>query len=220
MRVFTAQGAARKTGCQVRPQCSRVVRVNADALAAVNPAFVQSDVAAVLDAVRAVVEEVPAATLSHPTGCAEWDVRTLLNHMVFENLAHVALATGGPMPEPDADTDYLGDDHIAAFRVSAEQARTALTDPALLQRTFGPQEAPGAFVVQMLVNEQITHGWDLARATGQPTDLAPAAAERALPAARAFYGHVPRTDTTYRPEQPVPPDATAADRLAAYLGRR
>ncbi|MGH3915422.1 MAG: TIGR03086 family metal-binding protein [Pseudonocardiaceae bacterium] len=191
--------------------------MNADALAAVNPALVQSDVAAVLDAVRAVVEEVPATILAHPTGCAEWNVRTLLNHMVFENLAHVALATGGPMPEPDAD--YLGDDHVTAFQVSAEQARTALTDPALLQRTFGTQEAPGSFVVQMLVNEQLTHGWDLARATGQSTDLVPATAERALPAARAFYGDVPRSDTTYHAEQPVPPDATAADRLAAYLGR-
>lgn len=193
--------------------------MNAEALAAVDPVLVQSDAAAVLDAVRAVVERVAAAALASPTGCTGWDVRALLNHMVFENLAHAALATGGPMPEPDAGTDYLGDDHVAAFRVSAQRARAALTDPALLHRTFGPQEAPGSFVAQMLVNEQLTHGWDLARATGQPTDLAPAAAERALPAARAFYGDVPRTDATYRYEQPVPPGATAADRLAAYLGR-
>lgn len=153
------------------------------------------------------------------TGCAGWDLRTLLNHMVLENLAHAALASGGPMAAPDAGTDYLGDDHVAAFRASADRAHAALTDPALLHRTFGSQEAPGAFVAQMLVNEQLTHSWDLARATGQHTDLAPATAERALPAARAFYGDVPRTATTYRFEQPVPADATAADRLAAYLGR-
>ncbi|MBA3745184.1 hypothetical protein, partial [Sporichthya sp.] len=35
-------------------------------------------------------------------------VRALLNHIVFENLAHTALATGTEMPGPDALTDHLG----------------------------------------------------------------------------------------------------------------
>ncbi|WP_214370881.1 hypothetical protein [Pseudonocardia sp. H11422] len=39
--------------------------------------------------------------------------------MTFENLAHVAPANGSTMPAPDAGTDYLGADHVAAFRASA-----------------------------------------------------------------------------------------------------
>lgn len=189
-----------------------------DALGAVDPAHVQTDVAAVLDALTVVVDNLPT-DLDGPSGCGDWTVRALLNHIVFENLAHTALTAGSEMPGPDAVTDHLGADPAAAFHASAALARAALTDPALLTRTFGPTEAPGSFVAQMLVNEQLTHGWDLARATGQSRNLAPDAAARALPAARAFYGAVPRGGTTYADEQIVPPDATAADRLAAYLGR-
>ena len=190
-----------------------------DALAAVDAAHVQADAAAVLDALAALVDNVSAADLDRPSGCGDWTVRALLNHVVFENLAHTALATGGEMPVPDAVRDHLGADPHAAFHASAAAARTALTDPDLVTRTFGPMAAPGTFVAQMLVNEQLTHGWDLARATGQSTDLAPAAARRALPAARAFDGQVPRSDATYHEERPVPDGATEADRLAAYLGR-
>lgn len=190
-----------------------------DALAAVDPAHVQGDVVAVLDELARLVDNLPVDALDAPSGCGSWTVRALLNHIVFENLAHTALATGSEMPGPDAVTDHLGADPVAAFHASATLARTALTDPGLLDRTFGPTAAPGSFVAQMLVNEQLTHGWDLAAATGQSRDLAPDAARRALPAARAFYGAVPRGDVTYAEERAVPDDASAADRLAAYLGR-
>ncbi len=142
-----------------------------DALAAVDAAHVQADAAAALDALAALVDNVSAADLDRPSGCGTGR-RGLLNHVVFENLAHTALATGGEMPVPDAVHDHLGADPHEAFRASADAARAALTDPDLVTRTFGPMAAPGTFVAQMLVNEQLTHGWDLARATGQSTDLA------------------------------------------------
>lgn len=41
--------------------------------------------------------------------------------------------------------------------------------------------------------EMLVHGWDLATATGRPTDLAPDVAEAILPAVRAVYGDLPRT---------------------------
>jgi uncharacterized protein (TIGR03086 family) len=71
-----------------------------------------------------------------------------------------------------------------------------------------------------VIIEMLAHGWDLAVATGQPTDLAPAAAERTLAVVPVFYGAVPRTPgSSFGPERPAPADATATDRLAAYLGR-
>lgn len=193
--------------------------MDAEALAAVDPGRVQTDAVEVLDALQVLVAAIAEPDLTRPSGCGDWSVRDLLNHIVFENLAHAALATGAAMPEPNATFDHLDEDPANAFRRSAEVVRAALTDPQLLTRTFGPTEAPGSFVAQMFVNEQLTHGWDLARALGASTDLAPDAARRALPAAKAFYGAVPRMGATYLDEQAVPPGATEADRLAAYLGR-
>lgn len=76
----------------------------------------------VLDAFTRVIAEVEALVvavkheqLTAPTPCAEFQVRALLNHLIFENLAHAALADGTPIPEPDRRIDYVGDDHVAAY---------------------------------------------------------------------------------------------------------
>jgi uncharacterized protein (TIGR03086 family) len=63
------------------------------------------------------------------------------------------------------------------------------------------------------------HAWDLAHATGQPTDLDPELAGRVLAWSRAALDGVPRDGTPFADECPVPPGATQADALAAYLGR-
>ena len=70
--------------------------------------------------------------------------------------------------------------------------------------------------------DTFVHGWDLARALGRSTDLDPELAdllrERMAPRVpEAFRGTGP--DALYRPPADVPADATAADRLAAALGR-
>jgi uncharacterized protein (TIGR03086 family) len=190
-----------------------------DAGAVVDPATVLYSAERVLDSVESLVRQVDPAQLDQPSWCGVWTVRSLLNHMAYENLAHAALADGAPLPAPDTTTDYLGDDHLAAFLASTARVRAALGAPGMLQRTYGPPEAPGAFVAQMLINEQLTHGWDLARATGQSTDIAPEVAEHAIQVARVFYVHVARSGQTYLPETQPPADATAADRLAAFMGR-
>jgi uncharacterized protein (TIGR03086 family) len=66
----------------------------------------------------------------------------------------------------------------------------------------------------------LIHGWDLARATGQPADFPDDVAERALAETRK--------QLTARPEGPgapfaaevaVPDQVPAVDRLAGFLGR-
>jgi uncharacterized protein (TIGR03086 family) len=173
-----------------------------------------------LAAVEALVVAVPPAQLSQQTRCDGWDVRALVNHLIFENLAHAALANREAIPTPDATTDYIGTDHVAAYRRSAEIARAALSRPSLLEQRFGPAEAPGFMIVQQAINEQLTHGWDLAKATGQPTDVAADVAEESLAVLRVWLREAPRgPGSGYEPEQPAPAGASATDRLAAYLGR-
>lgn len=67
-----------------------------------------------------------------------------------------------------------------------------------------------------------THGWDLAKATDQPTDLDPELAEMILgrmyvmlpDSMRGTDGKAP-----FGPKVDVPSSTPAADRLAGYLGR-
>ncbi|MGX1761771.1 TIGR03086 family metal-binding protein [Streptomyces lydicus] len=168
--------------------------------------------------VSALVTAVRPKDLGLPTPCAGWRVRQLLDHMVWENLMAASIAEDAP--RTDHTADHLGDDHRAAFEDSARAALAAFTHSGMLRRTYGPYEAPGAMLVQQVVVELLAHGWDLARATGAPTGLAPAVAEETLAAARRIYGAAPRTEGgSFAPERPAPPGANATDRLAAFLGR-
>jgi uncharacterized protein (TIGR03086 family) len=71
----------------------------------------------------------------------------------------------------------------------------------------------------MRFNEMVVHSWDLAKATGQSTDLDPELAAASLASFRAV-AFLPRGEgKMFQEAKPVPPDATPADRLAAFLGR-
>ncbi|MFJ9614493.1 TIGR03086 family metal-binding protein [Streptomyces noursei] len=172
----------------------------------------------VVHAVGALVAQVRPADLARPTPCADWTVRELLDHMVWESLMATSIAEG--TPRTDHTADHLGDDPRAAFEESARAALAAFRSSGMTERTFGPYEAPGALLVQQVVVELLAHGWDLARGLGAPTALAPEVAEETLAAARRIYGAAPRTEGgSFAPERPAPPGAAAADRLAAFLGR-
>ncbi|WP_326761694.1 TIGR03086 family metal-binding protein [Streptomyces phaeochromogenes] len=170
----------------------------------------------VLDAVGELVSAVEPGQFGQPTACADWDVQTLLNHLVWENLLWAGLADG--TPRSDFTADHLGDDHVAAFRTASQAARSAFGRPGMLERRYGP--APGRRLVEQLVIEMLVHGWDLAQAIGHPYDTTQHVAETVLPVVREIYGDLPRTAAgSFAPPQPVPYDAGPLDRLATYLGR-
>ncbi|WP_416875215.1 TIGR03086 family metal-binding protein [Kitasatospora sp. SC0581] len=170
----------------------------------------------VLQAVGDLVSAVDPSRLDGPTPCADWDVRALLDHLVWENLMWAGLADG--RPRSDAAADHLGGDHVAAFRTAAQRTLTAFRRPGMLDRRYGP--APGRRLVEQLVIEMLVHGWDLAEAIGHPRDLVPDIATVAMPVVREIYAGLPRTEGgSFAPSRPAPHDATALDRLAAHLGR-
>ncbi|WP_410610649.1 TIGR03086 family metal-binding protein [Amycolatopsis sp. lyj-109] len=178
--------------------------------------------------VTGLVTAVRADQWALPTACLDWDVRAVVNHLAHGN-AKVAFWAGTGPPAPDGD--YLGGapdtspgtSPAEAFAASVASARAVLAAPGLFSRqvTTPLGEVPGVFLVHMRVNEYLAHGWDIADATGQPTDLAPELASRALEQWRSRFGATPRQPGgPFGPEVPPPPDATAADRLAAFLGRK
>jgi uncharacterized protein (TIGR03086 family) len=114
-----------------------------------------SDTGAVLRAVR-------PAQLAAPTPCAEWDVRTLVNHVLQVSAALALAGRGGPVPSELWTRELAGDD--VAERFDADVAVAAVEWPAA-PILLGTYEMPAASVAAMLVCDLAIHGWDLARAT-------------------------------------------------------
>ncbi|HEX3650204.1 MAG TPA: TIGR03086 family metal-binding protein [Pseudonocardiaceae bacterium] len=166
-----------------------------------------------------VVNAVTDDQFTLPTPCAEWDVRAVLNHLVLGNLIVDAIAEG--RTHPNRNADHLGTDPKATFAASVAANRETLRTPGLLERTVSTPmgERPGTFLVDMRVVELLVHSWDLAWATGQDTDLDPELVQVVHTTWTTRLGDRPRTLLPFEEPRPVPDEATAADRLAAYLGR-
>ena len=167
-----------------------------------------------------IVSGVRREQLDQPTPCTDWDVRTLVNHMVMGHL-YFAGALRGDAPDPTSPPDFAADDPAGAFDQASKSLLEAWREPGAMESTVetmaGPM--PGSMLFGMLVVENLVHGWDLARATGQNEDLEPELARQMLAAVRETA--MPRGDgSPFQAEQPAPADATPAQQLAAYMGRK
>lgn len=181
-----------------------------------------TDLNRALQSTMTILAKVEPSQLDAPTSCASWDVRALINHFVGTARWWAGTVTG----EGDvADADYAAGDFLAAYEESIRIAVTAFEADGVLGQAvrlpFG--EFPGAVVLGMAALDQFTHGWDLARAIGQHTDLDPALAAELLSQARiaitdAFRG--PDGQAPFGAARDAPAGASQADQLAAFLGRR
>jgi uncharacterized protein (TIGR03086 family) len=83
-------------------------------------------------------------------------------------------------------------------------------------------QLPGAVFVNIAATDTFVHGWDLAKATGQPTDLEPGLATELLAGARVALPDTmrgPDGQAAFGPKVDVPESAPPADQLAGFLGR-
>lgn len=172
---------------------------------------------------RAVLAKVGPDQLGAATPCASWDVRALINHFVG-SARWGASAVAGTGYEVTAE-DYAAGDFLARYDDSIEAALTVFGSAGALEKrielAFG--EFTGADLMSMVTRDQFTHGWDLARAIGHPTDLDPELAGELLGQARveildAYRGA--EGEAIFGPVVEAPAGACPADRLAAFLGRR
>ena len=110
-----------------------------------------------------------------PTPCADWDVRALVRHLVYENLWTVPLFEGQTVEQVGDryEGDILGADAKVAWRDSARQAQDAVGRPGAMDRTvhlsFG--DFPGSGYTMQLITDLTVHAWDLARGIGADDEL-------------------------------------------------
>ena len=175
------------------------------------------------DLVRGVDEQ----ELGAPTPCAGTSLGDLLDHVGDLTLAFTGAAKkdidglGSPPPRPDASR--LGDDWRTRIPRDLAALAEAWRDPAAWtgMTKAGGVDLPGEVAGLVALDEIVIHGWDVARASGQPYDCDP----ETLEAVHGFVlqwsgpGQEAAREGMFGPEVPVPDDAPLLDRVLGLTGR-
>ena len=164
------------------------------------------------------VRGVTPADWSKPTPCAEFDMRALLNHMIGGLGMLTTAAAGGKSEIPHGD--QFGSDPAGTYDERRTQLLAAIRMPGVLDRNwempFGSM--PGTMMAGIAFMEHLTHGWDVAKATGQdarlPADLVSQCLEVVTPMDAML-----RMPGVCGAAVSVPEDASSQDKLVAFLGR-
>lgn len=174
------------------------------------------------EAAARTVTHVDPGQLTQPTPCTDWDVRTLLNHLiVWTSHSLAARARGGSVSQDLIDRDFAADPGFAqAYRSELDRALAAWADPAVWERSMDVMGSPmpAADIAGLNIAEMVLHGWDLATATGQRyavSDRAASAAMRAVQANAELF----RQYKGFAEPVEVPPSAPLLDQVLALSGR-
>jgi uncharacterized protein (TIGR03086 family) len=156
--------------------------------------------------------------LGKATPCTDFDVRALVNHMLGAMTIAATAARGEKATQPEGE--QFGSDPGAAYEECRRVLLSAVRRPDALEREwdlpFGM--LPGSTMGTITFLENLTHGWDLAKATGQdttlPSDLVSEAMALAVP-----MDDLLRTPGVCAAAVGVAPDASAQDKYIAFMGR-
>ena len=164
------------------------------------------------------LERLNPADLDTATPCARWSVADLVDHIVGDVFGFVgaagadASAPVGPVTADNAVSRYAS---ATAAVLAAYQANDTLNrDLATPFGTF-----PGSMVLSVVIADQLTHCWDLARSIGAPVVAADELVDNALNTWTAFIQSDYRDGEMFGDAQTCGPDASNLDRLAAFTGR-
>jgi uncharacterized protein (TIGR03086 family) len=171
---------------------------------------------------RSVLAGVSKSQLEDSTPCAKWNVADLINHIVGGQF-FFASSLSGEVSDEEAP-NFSDGDYLATFDVGSKLCLEAFQGEGVMDRVvtlpFG--DLPGSSFVGIAANDTFTHGWDLAKATGQGTDLSPELAAQLLAGSKMNLPSSLRNDEgdPFGFEKIAPAGASDADQLAAFLGRQ
>jgi len=174
----------------------------------------------------ALVRAVPDDALDGPTPCPDYRLGDLLEHVGGLAFAFRAAATkdltGVTGAGPAGDASRLPPDWRERIPQDLVAMAEAWRDPEAWtgMTQAGGIDLPGEVAGLVALDELVVHGWDVARASGQPYDVEPAELE----AVRGFVG--PMADASpeqraglFGPPVAVADDAPELDRLIGLTGR-
>jgi uncharacterized protein (TIGR03086 family) len=173
------------------------------------------------------VRGVPDDLLDAPTPNPGYPLGDLLDHIGGLTLAFTAAAKKdlGDMTSqaPSADASRLADDWRDRIPRDLSALAEAWRDPAAWggMTQAGGVELPGEVAGLVVLDELVVHGWDVARASGQPYDADP----RLLEAVHDFVapfsepGQEAARQGLFGPVVEVPEEAPLLDRVIGLTGR-
>jgi uncharacterized protein (TIGR03086 family) len=175
--------------------------------------------AAVLADLAPVVAGVTEQQKNDPTPCSDYDVAQLTDHVTgwLSTFADGFADPDGQAPRASLDGYVSPPDPAAEVRRAAATMEKALRDGAAARPLkLGGSAMPGELALGMILWEYQMHGWDLARATGQPYRPDPVLVRAALEFAERFAD---LEGGPFGPSVAVPADAPPFDRLLGATGR-
>jgi len=168
------------------------------------------------------VAGIEPAVMRRPTPCADFDVEALLGHLVFVAHRVAGIAKGETTADGPVIAEVADGGWSETFDVAMGEALAAWSDDDLLtaQITLPWATLPAPTEARIHALELVTHGWDLAVASGQVDVLDPELAKAVLPVAFDALPLEPRGgEMPFGPVVAVPETASAYHRLAGYTGR-
>ncbi|MBL7498951.1 TIGR03086 family protein [Frankia sp. CNm7] len=171
-----------------------------------------------------IIDSIGPHRLGAATPCAGFDLRGLVNHLLFwgPSLAGAGRKEVVPPPaESETAVDLTAEDWASDLKGQVERLVGAWSEPDAWEgvtRMGGAMELPAELVAGMVVGELVVHGWDLARAVGRRPSWDGDVLEY-------LYGEIARSAElgremgVYGPEIPVPAGAPMLDRVLGLSGR-
>jgi uncharacterized protein (TIGR03086 family) len=169
--------------------------------------------------------------LAGPTPCPDYPVAALLDHLMGLSLAFTwaarkttATEGGGDESGPGlATAEHLDPQWRTLLPRRLDDLVQAWRDPAAWEGVTeaGGVRMPAKLIGAVALDELVLHGWDLARATGQPfaCDPVSTAAILAFTSAAAQPEQAANRAGLFGPVVDVPEDAPAFDRALGFAGR-
>lgn len=178
---------------------------------------------AVAEMIR-VLDGVGDDQLAARTPCEDYSVGDLVDHVGGLSLAFTWAATKqlgqGTSQGPSGDASRLDADWRTRIPAQLTAMAEAWRDPAAWEGMThaGGVDLPGAAAGIVALNEVAIHGWDIARASGQPYDLDPDTIGACMQFVAPVAEQAPQKGL-FGPAVAVPAGATSLDRLIGLTGR-
>jgi uncharacterized protein (TIGR03086 family) len=172
----------------------------------------------------AVARAISDDQLASKTPCAEYDVRALINHLLFWGPSLAGAGRKESVPQPaaaESDANLAAGDWRGRLLVLLDDITSSWEPPSAWEgeTSMGtPHLLPSPVMGDMITGELAVHGWDLAAATGQRLEL-PADLLTHLHYTMLAGVKQGREMGLYGPEVAVPADASTLDRILGLTGR-
>ncbi|GAB3596138.1 TIGR03086 family metal-binding protein [Angustibacter peucedani] len=163
--------------------------------------------------------------LADPSPCEHYSVGDLVEHAGGLALGFTWAATkqwpGGSSQAPSGDAARLDDDWRTLYPQRLAELGQAWRDPAAWQgmTEAGGVPLPAEVAACVAMDELVVHGWDIARATGQPYDVPDDEVAVAHGFVAASQGQPEPPPGLFAAPVDVMGEASSLDRLVALTGR-